>query len=64
MKYYLLDPAGRVAQSLAKSMDWDKVGIICAPIINRINYLSENVLCSKNDKIVTDILEKPGSKKH
>ena len=30
--------------------------------INRINYLSENVLCSKNNKIVTDILEKPGGK--
>ena len=34
-----------------------------ASIINRINYLSENVLNSKNDKTVTDILEKPGSKK-
>ena len=30
------------------------------PIINRINFLSENVLCSKSDKIVynRDILEK------
>ena len=26
-----------------------------APIINRINYLSENILCLKNDKIVTEI---------
>ena len=31
------------------------MGINCAPIINRINYLSEKVLCSKNDKIVTEI---------
>ena len=29
-----------------------------AQIINWVNYLPENVLCSKNDKIVTDILEK------
>ena len=28
------------------------MGINYVPIINRINYLSENVLCSKNDKIV------------
>ena len=35
------------------------MGINYAAIIDRINYLSENVLCSKNDKIVTDILEKP-----
>ena len=26
-----------------------------APIINRSNYLSENVLFSKNDKVVTEI---------
>ena len=26
-----------------------------APVINRINYLSENILCLKNDKIVTEI---------
>ena len=32
-----------------------KVGINYAPIINRINYLSENILCLKNDKIVTEI---------
>ena len=32
----------------------NKVGLINAPII-RINYLSENVICSKNDKIVTKI---------
>ena len=39
------------------------MGIIDASIINRINYLSENVLCSKNGQIVTDIIEKPGKKK-
>ena len=32
-----------------------KVGMNYAPIINRSNYLSENVLCSKNDKVVTEI---------
>ena len=32
-----------------------RVGINYASIINRINYLSENVLCSKNDEIVTGI---------
>ena len=26
-------------------------------------YFVDNVLCSKNDKIVTDILKKPGNKK-
>ena len=31
--------------------------------MNRINYFSEHVLCSKTDKIVTDILEKPWNKK-
>ena len=31
------------------------MGINYAPIINRINYVSENVLCLKNDKIVTAI---------
>ena len=31
------------------------MGINYAPIINRINYLSENILCLKNDKIVTKI---------
>ena len=32
------------------------MGINYAPFINRINnYLSEKVLCSKNDKIVTEI---------
>ena len=41
------------------------MGINYAPIINRINYLSENILCLKNDKIVTEIyiLKKPGNKK-
>ena len=35
-----------------------------APIINRTNYLPENVLCSKNDKIVTEIyLKSLGTKK-
>ena len=29
------------------------MGINYAPFVNRINYLSEKVLCSKNDKIVT-----------
>ena len=29
------------------------MGINHAPIINRINYLSKNILCLKNDKIVT-----------
>ena len=33
-----------------------------APIINRINYPSENILCLKNDKIITDILKKPENK--
>ena len=32
-----------------------RVGINYAPIINRINYLSENILSLKNDKIVTEI---------
>ena len=32
-----------------------KVGINYAPFISRINYLSENVLFSKNDEIVTEI---------
>ena len=32
-----------------------KKWINSAPIINRIIYLSEKVLCSKNDKIVTEI---------
>ena len=32
-----------------------KMGISYAPIINRINYLSEKVLCSINDKIETEI---------
>ena len=32
-----------------------KVGINYAPIIYRTNYLSENILCLKNDKIVTRI---------
>ena len=32
-----------------------KVWINHAPIINRINYLSKNILCLKNDKIVTEI---------
>ena len=40
-----------------------KVGINYASIINRVNYLSENVFCSKDDKIVTDILEKLWNKK-
>ena len=31
------------------------VGINHAPVINRINYLSENILFLKNDKIVTEI---------
>ena len=31
------------------------VGINYAPVINRINYLSENILFLKNDKIVTEI---------
>ena len=35
-----------------------------ASIINRINYLSEKVLCSNNDKIVTDLLKKHGNKKY
>ena len=39
-----------------------KVGINHVPITNKINYLSENVLCSKIDKTVTDIREKPGTK--
>ena len=39
------------------------MGVNYAPIINRNNYLSENVLCSKTDKIVADIFEKPGNKK-
>ena len=39
------------------------MGINYAPIINRINYLSEKILCSKNDKIVRDIIKKPGNKK-
>ena len=32
-----------------------RVGINYAPIINRINYLSENIMSLKNDKIVTEI---------
>ena len=32
-----------------------KVGINYAPFISRINYLSEYVLFSKNDEIVTEI---------
>ena len=32
-----------------------KVGINYASFISRINYLSENVLFSKNDEIVTEI---------
>ena len=31
-----------------------KVEINYAPTINRINYLSENIPCLKNDKIVTE----------
>ena len=31
-----------------------KMGINYTPIINRTNYLSENILCLKNDKIVTE----------
>ena len=38
-----------------------KVGINYAPIINRINYLSEKILCLKNDKTVT--VKKPENKK-
>ena len=34
-----------------------------ATIIKRNNYLLGKVLCSKNDKIVTDILKNPGNKK-
>ena len=35
-----------------------------APIIDRIKYISGNVLCSKNDKIVTEIyLKRLGTKK-
>ena len=33
-----------------------KVGMNYAPIINKSNYLSENVLCSKNDKVVIFII--------
>ena len=32
-----------------------KKGINYAPIINRINHLSEKVLCSKDDETVTEI---------
>ena len=39
------------------------MGVNYALIMNRINYFSEHVLCSKTDKIVTDILEKPWNKK-
>ena len=39
------------------------MGVNYALIMNRINYFSEHVLCSKTDKIVTDILEKPFNKK-
>ena len=40
------------------------MGINYVPIINRINYLSEKVLCSKIDKIVTEIYFKSlGTKK-
>ena len=36
-----------------------------APIINRINYISEKVLCSKNGIIVTEIyLKSLGTKKY
>ena len=31
------------------------MGINYTPIINRINHLSENILCFKNDKIVAKI---------
>ena len=31
------------------------MGINYAPIINIINYLSESILCLKNDKILTEI---------
>ena len=41
-----------------------EVGINYASIINRVNYLSENVFCSKDDKIVTEIyLKSFGTKK-
>ena len=39
------------------------MGVNYALIMNRINYFSEHVLCSKTDKIVTDILEKPWNNK-
>ena len=40
------------------------MGINYAPITNIINCLSEKELCSKNDKIVTEIyLESLGTKK-
>ena len=39
------------------------MGINYAPIINRIDHLSEKVLCSKNDKIVTKIWEQKKDKK-
>ena len=41
-----------------------KVEINYAPIINRINYLSENILCLKNDKTVTEIYLKSLRTKH
>ena len=34
-----------------------------APMINRINCLSENILCSKNNRIVTETFKNPGNKK-
>ena len=41
-----------------------KKGINSASIINRINYLSEKVLRSKNDKVVIEIyLKSLGTKK-
>ena len=41
-----------------------KVRINYIPIINRINYLSENVLCSNNDRTETEIyLRSLGTKK-
>ena len=40
-----------------------KVRINYAPVIHRIDYLSEDILCLINFKIVTDILKKPENKK-
>ena len=39
------------------------MGVDYAPTINRIDYLSENILCLKNAKIVTDIIKKRENKK-